>query len=110
MQVCMTVPIMVNNILVCEFDAAADIKVTSYGCPAQTYGPPEYCDPGEGPEWEVEGTYVDVQVRNGEDKLVSKLIECPDELLSFITQYIEGEKFQDRVCCEIGEDGPPDYY
>lgn len=101
----MTVPIMVNNEVICEFDAAVDVKVTSYGSPAKTSGPPEYCDPGEGPEWEVEGTYVDVPVRNEEDKLVSKLVDCPDELLTFITQYIEGAEFADKVCSEIAEDG-----
>jgi hypothetical protein len=30
--------------------AEIDYCVTSYGCPAQTYGPPENCYPAEGPE------------------------------------------------------------
>ena len=104
MQIQITVPIIVNDDILCEFDAAVDVKVLSYGSPAQTSGPPEYCDPGEGPEWEVEGTYVEVQVWNEKGNIVSKLVECPDDLLTFMTQYIEGEEFRDRVCCEIGED------
>ena len=103
MQIEMTVPIIVNKVVLCEFEAAVDIKVLSYGCPAQTYGPPENCYPAEGPEWEVEGTYVDAEERNEEGKLVSNLIECPDELLTFVIQYIDGDEFMDRVCCAIAE-------
>ena len=103
MEIEMTVPIIVNGDVVCEFEAAVDVKVLSYGHPAQTYGPPEYCDSGEGPEWEPEAIYIEVKEENEEGKFVSKLVECPDELLIFVTRYIEGEEFQDRVCCEIGE-------
>ena len=103
MEVSMTVPIVVNGGIICEFDAAVDIKVTSYGCPAQTYGPPENCYPAEGPEWEVEAVYIDVPEKNSEGKLVSLLVDCPDELLPFVTQYIEGDKFMDRVACAIDE-------
>ena len=109
MQIYVTVPIMVNDAILCEFDAAVDITVTSYGSPAQTSGPPEYCDPGEGPEWEVEGVYVEVQMRNEEGKPVSKLVECPDDLLTFMTQYIEGQEFGDTASVKIGEDDSPDY-
>ena len=110
MQIPMTVPIYVNGFVICEFDAAVDIKVTSYGYPAQTYGPPEHCDPGEGPEWEVEEVYVDVQERDEKGNIVSKLIKCPDELLTFMTQYIEGQEFGDMVSVVIGEDDTPDRY
>ena len=37
-----------------EWVVEIDYRVTSYGCPAQTYGPPENCYPAEGPEWEIE--------------------------------------------------------
>ena len=110
MQIAITVPIIVNDVIICEFEAAVDVKVLSYGHPAQTSGPPEHCDLGENPEWEVEIVYVDVCERNEEGKFVSKLVECPDELLIFVTQYIEGEDFEDVVCCEIGEADPSDYY
>ena len=33
----------------------------------------------------MEGTYVDAEERNEEGKLVSNLLECPDELLTFVT-------------------------
>ena len=111
MQIEMTVPIIVKDNILCEFEAAVDIKVTSYGCPAQTYGPPEDCYPGEGPEWEVESVYVDAQEWKKEGKLVSNLIECPDELLTFVTQYIERREFMETVCDAIAEDGGrPNYY
>ena len=44
----------------------------------------------------MEGTYIDAVERNEEGKFVSNLIECPDELLIFMTQYIEGGEFMDR--------------
>ena len=110
MQIYTTVPIIVNDLVICEFEAAVDIKVTSYGCPAQTYGPPEGCYPGEGPEWEVEATYVEGQERDEKGKLVSVLVECSDELLIFVTRYIEGEKFIGRVCDAIADEDPNDYY
>ena len=109
MQIEMTVPIIVNDVIICEFDAAIDINVLSHGSPAQTYGPPESCDPGEGPEWEVEATYVELREKGEDGKYVSKLVECPDELLVFITRYIDGEVFMDRVCEEIGENDSYDY-
>ena len=90
MEICVTVPIIVNDVIICEFDAAVEVNVTSHGYPAQTYGPPENCYPEEGPEWEVEATYIDAGENSG-------LVKCPDELLLFITRYIEGEEFGDRV-------------
>ena len=110
MQIEITVPIIVNDFLICEFDAAIDVNVVSYGCPAQTSGPPEYCYPAESPEWEIEATYVEVKEKNEQGEFVSKLIECPGELLIFMTQYTEREEFQDKVCCLINEDDSPDYY
>ena len=109
MQIQITVPIIVNDLVICEFDAAVDVKVLSYGCPAQTYGPPEHCYPAEGPEWEMEAVYVEGREKDEEGKFFSKLVECPDELLIFVTRYIEGEEFQDKVCCVIYEDGLDNY-
>ena len=103
MQIQITVPIIVNGLVVCEFDAAVDIKVLSLGCSAQTYGPPELCWPTEPPEWEMEAAYVEAQEKNEAGKFVPNLVECPDELLIFVTRYIEEEKFQDRACCAIDE-------
>ena len=110
MQICMTVPIIVNDMVICEFDAAVDVKITSYGCPAQLYGLPEDCYPEEGPEWEVEATYIDGCKRDDEGNIISILTECPDELLIFVTRYIEGEEFAGRICDAIAEDGFPNYY
>ena len=107
MQIYMTVPIVVKGTTLCEFEAAVDIEVTSYGCPAQTCGPPESCYPAEGPEWEVEGIYIDVVQRNEEGECVLNLIECPDELLIFVTQYIEGDEFMGRVCDAIADYNDP---
>ena len=109
MQIEMTVPIIFNEVVICEFEAAVDINVLSYGCPAQTSGPPESCYPAEGPEWEVEGTYIDMVQRNEEGECVLNLIECPDELLIFVIRYIEGDEFMDRVCDAIAKDDSYDY-
>ena len=114
MQLEITVPIIVNDDIICEFEAAVDIKVTNHGCEAQTSGPPEACYPGEAPEWEVEAVYVEIQKEIGvinssylKGNFVSEMVECPDELLIFITQYIEGDRFQDMVMDEIGLEGQP---
>lgn len=41
------------NFMGCDFIADIDYRVTSYGCDAQTYGPPENCYPAEPLEWEI---------------------------------------------------------
>lgn len=38
-----------------SIDYRIHFEVTSPGCPAQTFGPPENCYPAEGPEWEITG-------------------------------------------------------
>ena len=103
MQIELTVPIIVNDFLICEFDGAFDINVISYGYAAQTMGLPENCYPEEGPEWEVEGTYIAVAEKDGRGRLVDKMVECPDELLIFMTRYSEGEEFADNVCAAIAQ-------
>lgn len=37
-----------------DFYATVEINVTSWGCPAKTYGDPYDCYPAEAPEFEVE--------------------------------------------------------
>lgn len=36
-----------------ETEVTVEIEVITWGSPAQTYGPPESCDPGEGMEVEI---------------------------------------------------------
>ena len=50
------------------------------------------------------------QERDEDGMVVTKLVKCPDELLIFVTRYIEGDKFMDKVCDAIADDDPPDYY
>ncbi len=37
-----------------DFIACIDFHITSWGCDARTYGPPEDCYPAEGPEYEID--------------------------------------------------------
>ncbi len=41
------------NLMGFEFVADIDWTLTSPGCPAKLYGPPENCYPAEAPEWEI---------------------------------------------------------
>jgi hypothetical protein len=41
-----------------DFLAEIEYRVTHWGCPAKTYGPPENCYPAEAPEWEVESIAI----------------------------------------------------
>jgi hypothetical protein len=41
------------NFMGFDFIADFEYRVTSWGCDAQTYGPPENCYPAESPEWEI---------------------------------------------------------
>lgn len=106
MQIEMTIPIIVNDFLICEFEGAFDINVISYGHAAKTWGLPEDCYPEEGPEWEVEATYISIAEKDEKGKLVEKMVECPKELLIFMTQYSEGEEFADNVCAVIAQEVP----
>jgi hypothetical protein len=41
-----------------ETEIELEIAVHTWGCPAQTYGPPETCFPAEGPEVEIVGAWL----------------------------------------------------
>jgi hypothetical protein len=49
-----------------DFLAEIEYRVTHWGCPAKTYGPPENCYPEESPEWEVESIAIWLDIP-GED-------------------------------------------
>jgi hypothetical protein len=49
-----------------DFLAEIEYRVTHWGCPAKTYGPPENCYPAEAPEWEVESIAIWLDIP-GED-------------------------------------------
>ena len=112
MQVTTTVPIEVDGKLVCEFDVEVDIDVTSYGSPPQTYGPPENCDPGEAPEWEVLGYMVLVTVFEKESSIryETEQVECPEGLKPYVEKHFESESYIDMVSSCIGEQGADTYY
>jgi hypothetical protein len=49
-----------------DFLAEIEYRITHWGCPAKTYGPPENCYPAEAPEWEVESIAIWLDIP-GED-------------------------------------------
>ena len=104
MQVTITVPIEVEGKVVCEFDVEVDIDVTHYGSPAQTYGPPENCDPGESPEWEEVGYMVIATVFDEEDKKYrTEEVACPEGLKGYVEAHFQSQSFIDMVSSSIGE-------
>jgi hypothetical protein len=84
-----------------------DYRVTSYGCEAQTYGPPESCYPSEGPEWEVRS----ITLRRDEGaNVVTPEWEATGKMFELLC-----ERFDQEIADMIYEDGwdygpdPDDY-
>lgn len=74
-----------------ETEVTVEIEVITWGSPAQTYGPPESCDPGEGMEVEIVDCWTmvndDVSVRTmrvelteaERDRIELEFLENPPE-------------------------------
>lgn len=97
-----------------DFIADVDYRVTSYGCPAQTYGPPESCYPEEGPEWEIESIVLsrDIPLNAEQHRLVkighrfTPEFEATGALFDCLANL---GKVNEAICEAICTDGPPDY-
>ena len=84
-----------------DFIADVDYDVTSYGCPAQTYGPPENCYPAEGPEWVVNS--ITLYRDEGKD------VETPGFEATGMLEWVLADYFADKIAEQIAENGPEDY-
>jgi len=71
-----------------ETDVFVEFTVNSWGCPAQTYGPPERCYPAEPMEAEVTGAWLCKGGRNAprvelteaeKDRFLTMFYENPPE-------------------------------
>lgn len=59
-----------------ETEIQVEIAVNSWGCEAQTYGPPESCDSGEPPEVEIIDAWLTAYV--GDDRADAPRITLTD--------------------------------
>jgi hypothetical protein len=77
------------NFMGFDFLAEIEYRVTYWGCPAKTYGPPENCYPAEAPEWEVESIAIWLDIP-GEDypmhETTGKLLEHLSNYFSFMIE------------------------
>lgn len=99
-----TVPVKIEGCLAFEFEAAVDIHVTYWGCPAFTSGPPELCYPAEGPEWEVTSHYVDC---GSFDRILKRwrpdLRPAPDWAVKLIDAYLDTREADEFIAEHIME-------
>jgi len=70
-----------------DFLAEVEFRVTHWGCPAKTYGPPENCYPAEAPEWEVESIAIWWD-KVGEDY---PMHEATGAFLDTLAEYFAGQ-------------------
>jgi hypothetical protein len=70
-----------------DFLAEIEYRVTHWGCPAKTYGPPENCYPAEAPEWEVESIAIWLD-KVGEDY---PMHETTGKLFVSLAHYFDAE-------------------
>ena len=104
MQVTTTVPIEVKGKLICEFEVEVDIGITHRGSPAQTYGPPENCHPGEAPEWEELGYTLLATMFDKESKTYrTEQVECPEGLKPYVEEHLQSGSYLDMVSIGIME-------
>ena len=93
------------NILDTDFVAECHVNITHRSVAPQTSGPPEFCDPGEGCEWELEDVtlYEDV----GQQPDTSAPLECPAWLLNAIGEssaFSEAVQAAEQDDCDDGPD------
>ena len=84
--------------------AQANVKIIHHSVAPRTSGPPEFCDPGEGCEWELEDLtlYMDA----GPQPCEGVTLECPEWLFKAIS---ESSAFGEAVCAaeqDECDDGP----
>jgi hypothetical protein len=84
-----------------DFIAVVDYRVTSWGCPAQLYGPPENCYPAEPPEWEIDSIVLRWDRVGG----LGPEFEATGELFDHMNNL---DKINDAICEAICSDGPPE--
>jgi len=78
-----------------DFLAEIDITVTSWGCEARIYGPPEDCYPAEPPEWDVESIVLWLDDPNRPD---CGLFEATGALFDVLSEH-----FADAIAEQIAE-------
>lgn len=71
-----------------ETEVEVEIKVWSWGCAAQTYGPPESCYPAEDPEAEVFAAWL-VEDAEPRPDIEPSLTDAERE--RFIAEFFEGD-------------------
>ncbi len=79
-----------------ETEVTVEIAVNSWGSPAQTYGPPESCDPGEGMEVEI----IDCWLTADDHKADAPRVELTDA---------ERDRIELEFLENPPEDDGPDY-
>jgi len=92
------------DILDNSYVAECEVTITHRSTVPKVSGPPEYCDPGEGCEWQLETALL---YRDADYKLPQKeKLECPDWLLEAINS---SSAFDEAVqTAEQDEDYGPD--
>lgn len=100
MMITLTIPITVgeDKAVLMEFEAAVDVQVTYGGHPSYFSRRSGYGDPGSGPEFEVAAYYVDCGEYSIEDKKRhTDFRKCPENLQSYMDEYIDGDGRMDIV-------------
>lgn len=77
-----------TNILDRDMVIYFDYKITHYGCPAKTYGPPENCYPAEPMEYEVTFSGIIEDVPNFKNKIPPNYLDTPSWLVNIIEEYL----------------------
>lgn len=91
-----------------DFVADVDYRVLSWGCDAQTYGPPENCYPAEPPEWEIEAITLQRDVPPPEHLcgITSPVFEATGALFYVLSDL---DAVTDAIMQDTAEyDGPDD--
>lgn len=105
---------MICDIIFMGFDflCEVDYRVTSYGCDAQTYGPPENCYPAEPPEWEINSIelylYVPLTAEEHRKRIIkTPIFEATGALFSVLADL---DAVTESIEMEINEGGQEPYY
>lgn len=93
-----------------DFVADIDYRVLSWGCDAQTYGPPENCYPAEPPEFEIDRIrlYRDVPLTAEERR--RKVIKTPIFEATGALFDVLSELFDEELLMDAYENAPAQDY